>query len=71
MFRRPAGGRPSWASFLIAAGASPRTVMKTLGHSRISLTMNTYAHVLPEVERAAVDAATQVIFGAQPDAGEA
>jgi integrase len=63
--------RHSCASFLIAAGASPRTVMKTLGHSQISLTMNTYAHVLPEVERAAVDAAAQVIFGAQPDAGEA
>jgi integrase len=63
--------RHSCASFLIAAGTSPRTVMKTLGHSQISLTMNTYAHVLPEVERAAVDAAAQVIFGAQPDAGEA
>jgi len=45
--------------------------MKTLGHSQISLTTNTYAHVLPEVERAAVDAAARVIFGAQPDAGEA
>jgi integrase len=45
--------------------------MKTLGHSQISLTMNTYAHVLPEVERAAVDAAAQVIYAAQPDACEA
>jgi hypothetical protein len=45
--------------------------MNTLGHSQISLTMNTYVHVLPEVERAAVDAGAQVIFGAQPDAGEA
>jgi integrase len=63
--------RHSCASFLIAAGASPRTVMKTLGHSQISLTMNTYAHVLPEVERAAVDAAAQVIYAAQPDACEA
>ncbi len=30
--------------------------MKTLGHSQISLTMNTYAHVLPQVERTALDA---------------
>ncbi len=32
---------------MLAAGAFPRTVMKTLGHSQIGLTMNTYTHVLP------------------------
>jgi integrase len=46
----------------LAAGASPRTVMKTLGHSQIGLTMNTYTHVLPEIEREAIDAAAKVIF---------
>jgi integrase len=54
--------RHSCASFMLAAGASPRTVMKTLGHSQIGLTMNTYTHVLPEIERAAIDAAARVIF---------
>ena len=48
--------RHACAPFMLAAGASPRTVMKTLGHSQISLTMNTYAHVLPQVERTALDA---------------
>jgi integrase len=47
---------------MLAAGASPRTVMKTLGHSQIGLTMNTYTHVLPEIERAAIDAAARAIF---------
>jgi hypothetical protein len=37
--------------------------MKTLGHSQIALTMNTYAHVLADVERAAVDAAATRLFG--------
>ena len=37
--------------------------MKTLGHSQIALTMNTYTHVLPEIERAAVDSAAETIFG--------
>ena len=37
--------------------------MKVLGHSQIGLTMNTYAHVLPEIERDAVDAATNHLFG--------
>jgi integrase len=56
------GLRHSCASFLLAAGASPRTLMKTLGHSQIGLTMNTYTHVLPEVEREAIDAAARAIF---------
>jgi hypothetical protein len=37
--------------------------MKTLGHSQIVLTMNTYAHVLEEVERTAVDDAARRLFG--------
>ena len=55
--------RHACASFLLVAGASPRTVMKTLGHSQIGLTMNTYTHVLPEIERDAIDAAAKAIFG--------
>ena len=30
--------------------------METLGHSDIRLTMNTYAHVMPEVQRQAAEA---------------
>ncbi|MEV7012248.1 tyrosine-type recombinase/integrase [Streptosporangium sp. NPDC051022] len=55
--------RHACASFLLASGASPRTVMKTLGHSQIGLTMNTYTHVLPDIERAAVDAVAKRLFG--------
>jgi integrase len=55
--------RHACATFLLASGASPRTVMKTLSHSQIGLTMNTYAHVLPEVERTAVDHAAERLFG--------
>jgi integrase len=51
--------RHACAPLLLASGASPRTVMKILGHSQIGLTMNTYAHVLPEIERAAVDQAAR------------
>jgi integrase len=41
--------RHSTATFLLAAGVAERVVMEMLGHSQISLTMNTYAHVLPAV----------------------
>ena len=47
---------------LLPTGASPRAVMQTLGHSQIGLTMNTYTHVLPEIERAAIDAAARAIL---------
>ena len=55
--------RHACATFLLLTGASPRTVMETLGHSQIALTMNTYAHVLPQVEREAVDQAARTVFG--------
>jgi integrase len=48
--------RHTCATMLIAQGIHPRTVMEVLGHSQISVTMNTYGHVQPEVMRAASDA---------------
>lgn len=46
--------RHSCATFLIAQGVHPRVVMEILGHSQISVTMNTYGHVLPESQQDAV-----------------
>jgi integrase len=47
--------RHSCASLLLAQGISPRTIMETLGHSQIGLTLNTYAHVVPSMQRDAAD----------------
>jgi len=47
--------RHSCATLLLAQGVSPRVVMDVLGHSQISLTMNTYAYVLPEMRQHAAD----------------
>ena len=43
--------RHTAATFLLAQGVDPRTIMETLGHSQISLTLNTYSHVLPALQR--------------------
>jgi integrase len=43
--------RHGTATLMLASGANPRAVMEQLGHSQISLTMDTYAHVLPDVLR--------------------
>jgi integrase len=45
--------RHACASLLLAQGVPARVVMETLGHSKISLTLNTYAHVLPSLGREA------------------
>ena len=45
--------RHGYASFLIAAGEHPRVVMELMGHSQISLTMNTYSHVMPSMKQSA------------------
>ena len=45
--------RHTAASLLLAQGVDPRTIMETLGHSQISLTLNTYAHVVPVLQRGA------------------
>ncbi len=53
--------RHSCATLLLAQGVSPRVVMDVLGHSQISLTMNTYAHVLPELRREAADRMNELL----------
>ena len=47
--------RHACASLLLVQGVHPRVVMETLGHSQISVTMNTYSHVLPALQRDAAD----------------
>lgn len=59
--------RHGCASLLLAKGVTPRVLMETLGHSQISLTMNTYAHVIPSLQRDAADRMDEV-FGVTHDA---
>ncbi|MGD0946780.1 MAG: site-specific integrase [Candidatus Binatia bacterium] len=47
--------RHTAASLLLAQGVHPRVVMEILGHSQISVTMNTYSHVMPTLLRDAAD----------------
>jgi hypothetical protein len=37
--------------------------METLGHSQISLTLNTYAHVLPTLQATAADKIDAILKG--------
>jgi integrase len=42
--------RHTTATLLLTQGVHPRVVMETLGHSQISLTLDTYTHVLPSLQ---------------------
>lgn len=42
--------RHTSASLLLAAGTNPKLVQERLGHSQISLTLDTYSHVLPGLQ---------------------
>jgi site-specific recombinase XerD len=54
--------RHAAASLLLAQGVSPRVVMEILGHSQISLTLNTYSHVIPALQSAAADHMERILF---------
>jgi Phage integrase family len=49
--------RHSCATLLLVQGVPPRVVMEILGHSDISMTINTYSHVVSELQ---VDAAARM-----------
>ncbi|WP_405409106.1 tyrosine-type recombinase/integrase [Streptomyces decoyicus] len=47
--------RHTCASLLPAQGVDARTIMETLGHSTITMTPDTYAHVMQTTLKAAAD----------------
>ena len=55
--------RHSCATLLLAQGVSPRVIMEILGHSQVSLTLNTYSHVLPALQREAAARINAVLAG--------
>ncbi|KAF0208575.1 MAG: integrase family protein [bacterium] len=59
--------RHSCASLLLSQGLPARTIMEILGHSQINLTLNTYAHVFPEMTRAAADVMDNLLASKLPN----
>lgn len=55
--------RHTTASLLLAKGVPPRVVMQMLGHSTIRLTMDTYSHVIPELQQDAAEQMNEMLTG--------
>jgi integrase len=54
--------RHSCATLLLAAQENPKVVSERLGHATITLTLDTYSHVLPSMQRAATDKLDDMLF---------
>jgi integrase len=52
--------RHSHAAWLIAEGIPLRVIQARLGHEKITTTIDTYGHLLPDLQRAAAEAAQNV-----------
>jgi integrase len=47
--------RHTSATLLLAQGVHPKIVQERLGHADISMTLNRYSHVTPDMQRQAAD----------------
>ena len=54
--------RHSCATLLLAANENPKVVSERLGHASITLTMDTYSHVLPDMQQGASEKLESILF---------
>lgn len=50
------------ATLLLSANENPKVVSERLGHASITLTMDVYSHVLPDMQQAASDKLESLLF---------
>ncbi len=55
--------RHTCATLLLAAGENPKVVAERLGHSSIKTTLDTYSHVLPDMQKSASDRLGDLLYG--------
>lgn len=51
------------ATLLLSAGENPKVVSERLGHALIVLTLDTYSHVLPTMQKTATDKIEKLMLG--------
>ena len=54
--------RHTCATLLLSAGENPKVVSERLGHASIVLTLDTYSHVLPNMQQAATTKLETLLF---------
>jgi integrase len=64
------GLRHSHASQMLRAGVHPKVVQERLGHSSISITLDTYSHAIPAMQEDAAERAAALIDTPDDERGE-
>ncbi len=57
------GLRHTHATMALKAGVPAKVVQERLGHSSVFITLDTYSHVLPNMQRDAAERIAEVMFG--------
>jgi integrase len=57
------GLRHTCATLLLSAGVSPHVVQRRLGHAKVEMTLNIYAHVLPDMQSDAAKRLAALLHG--------
>ena len=57
--------RHTHATLLLIAGVNPKIVSERLGHSSVTLTLDTYSHVLPGMQRDSAQKLDQMLFASR------
>ncbi|MBV9259476.1 MAG: site-specific integrase [Ktedonobacteraceae bacterium] len=55
--------RHSAATLLLGMGVHPKIVQEILGHSRVSMTLDVYSHVLPTMQQEAMNKLNEALQG--------
>lgn len=59
--------RHSAATMLLGMGVHPKVVQELLGHNQISMTMDTYSHVLPTMQKDAMNMLNDALLEQEDD----
>jgi hypothetical protein len=59
--------RHTFASLMLMAGANAKVVSEALGHSSVGFTLDTYSHVLPTMQKAAMSNLDKLLGPAMPE----
>ena len=55
--------RHTCATLMLLAGVNPKVVSERLGHASVVLTLDTYSHVLPNMQHDATERLAEVVYG--------
>lgn len=54
--------RHSCATLLLSASENPKVIAERLGHTSVKMTLDTYSHVLPDMQESATDKLEAMLY---------